>query len=73
MVSRTLDSPYSYATWVKMNALNKFQIILEMEKFFVSINYSSINIFTTWRKMLYFFTDKVFTDKELKLRGTEFG
>ena len=65
----TLDSLYFCATWVKMNALNKFQKILEMVTFFVgkivssviifnSINYSSVNIIVTWQKNRHFLPKK---------------
>ena len=66
MLGRTLDGLYFCATWVKMNALSKFQKILEMVKFFVDkyfssviifvgINYSLVNIFVTWRKIRHFY------------------
>ena len=42
MLSRTLDGLYSCATWVKMNALNKFQKILETVQFFVGKIFSSV-------------------------------
>ena len=63
MFSCTLDGLCFCATWVKMNALNKFQKILEMVKFFVDknfsfviifgINYSSVNIFVTWHQEIH--------------------